>query len=156
MEKIILFVDDEPAILNSIKRVFRKSPHKVLFATNADEALDILRATPVSVLVSDYSMPGNTGADLLAKAKTLRPSTVRIILSGNNDQEAAVNSINEGGASRYLSKPWDDQNLIDEINSALETWESNQYEWLLSCKSRSLEQELHQDKDEFQFLGDFD
>jgi len=127
MEKIILFVDDEPAILNSIKRVFRKSAHTVLFATNGEEALSIVQSTSVSVLVSDYSMPGITGAELLAKAKSIRPGMSRIILSGNNDQEAAINSINQGGASRFLTKPWDDRQLIDEIDKALDEWESDQY-----------------------------
>jgi len=127
MEKVILFVDDEVAILNAIKRVFRKSAHTVLFASSGEEALNIIQSTPVSVLVSDYSMPDTTGADLLAKAKVIRPGMVRIILSGNNDQEATINSINQGGASRFLTKPWEDRFLLDEIEKALTEWESDQY-----------------------------
>lgn len=127
MQKIILFVDDEPAILSSIKRVFRKSPHKILTASTASEALTIIRSTPVCLLVSDYSMPDTTGANLLAEAKLIRPEMVRIILSGNNDQEATIQSINHGSASRFLTKPWDDKNLVSEIESALEQWESEQY-----------------------------
>lgn len=127
MENTILFVDDELAILNAIKRVFRKSPYKVLTASSGEEAIQILESTPISVLISDYSMPDLTGAKLLAKAKTIRPDTVRIILSGNNDQEATIESINNGGAARFLTKPWDDNNLIAEVENAMTAWESNQY-----------------------------
>jgi len=130
MDKTILFVDDESAILNSIKRVFRKSSHTILTANSGEDALEIIRTTPVSVLVSDYSMPGLTGAMLLAEAKSIRPETVRIILSGNNDQTATIESLNTGGASRFLTKPWDETELINEVESALNEWESSQYAFL--------------------------
>ncbi len=124
MEKIVLFVDDELAILNSIKRVFRKSPYTILTANCGEEALEIVRNRPVSVLVSDYSMPGVTGAKLLSEAKKIRPEMIRLILSGNNDQIAAIESINQGGAARFLTKPWDDKELFDEVERALVDWET--------------------------------
>ncbi len=127
MIKTILFVDDEPPILNSLKRVFRKSPHKTIFTTDTAEALEIVRTQAISVLVSDYSMPSMTGAELLAQAKHIRPEMTRIILSGNNDQEATIQAINKGSASKFLSKPWNNQNLISEIELAIARWESSQY-----------------------------
>ena len=119
MQIYVLFVDDEPAILNAIKRVFRKSPYKIMTTSDVEEALEIVRTLPVAVLVSDYSMPGITGAEMLAKAKSIRPDMTRIILSGNGDQEATIQSINHGSASRFLTKPWDDSELLAEIDKAI-------------------------------------
>ena len=127
MDPVILFVDDEPAILNAIKRIFRHSPLQILTAENAAEALKILRHIPVSVLVSDYSMPHQTGAELLAAAQTIRPETVRIILSGNGDQNATINAINLGGVSKFLTKPVDNDQLINEVEKAVMQWQSRIY-----------------------------
>ena len=127
MKKTILFVDDEPSILSAIKRVFRKSPYTVLTADTAESALELIRTVPIAVLVSDYTMPGKTGAQLLAKARDIRPDMTRIILSGNGDQEAAIQSINYGAASRFLTKPWDDAELTCEIHRAVATWEAARY-----------------------------
>ena len=127
MKKTILFVDDEQSILNAIKRVFRKSPYTILTADTAESALELIRTVPIAVLVSDYTMPGKTGAQLLAKARDIRPDMTRIILSGNGDQEAAIQSINYGAASRFLTKPWDDAELTCEIHRAVATWEAARY-----------------------------
>ncbi len=129
MKKIILFVDDEQSILSAIKRLFRKSPYNILTAGNAKDALDLIRTVPISVLVSDYTMPGETGAELLAMAKSIRPEMSRIILSGNNDQEALLQSINLGSADRFLTKPWDDSELISEVDNAMAAWEEKRYTW---------------------------
>lgn len=127
MKNYILFVDDERSILNAIKRVFRKTSLSVLTTDSVDEALEIIGTKTISVLVSDYTMPGSTGADLLEKAKKIRPEMTRIILSGNGDQEATVESINRGSASRFLAKPWDDEKLVSEITEAVSEWEESVY-----------------------------
>ncbi|MBX2878400.1 MAG: EAL domain-containing protein [Granulosicoccus sp.] len=124
MEPVILFVDDEPAILRAIKRIFRHSPWQILTAENSIDALNILQQTPISVLVSDYSMPKQTGAELLAMAKAIRPETVRMILSGNNDQDAAIDAVNHGGVFKFLTKPFDDICLINEVENAVAEWQS--------------------------------
>lgn len=128
MKNYILFVDDEQSILNAIKRVFRRSPYKVLTADSIEQALEIIHSTPIAVLVSDYSMPGQTGAELLETARKIRPDMTRIILSGNGDQEATIQSINRGSASRFLTKPWDDDVLKQEIDRAIEEWEEAKYQ----------------------------
>ncbi len=122
MKNHILFVDDERSILSSIKRAFRKTPLNILTTDSVEEALELIESKTISVLVSDYTMPGSTGADLLEKAKAIRPEMTRIILSGNGDQEATVESINRGAASRFLAKPWDDAQLINEITDAVSEW----------------------------------
>ena len=127
MQSTILFVDDEPSILSAIKRVFRKSPYKILTTDSVTKALELMQTTPISVLVSDYTMPGKTGAELLAAARDIRPEMTRIILSGNGDQEATIQSINRGAASRFLTKPWDDITLRCEIDEAVAEWEATRY-----------------------------
>ncbi len=124
IEPVVLFVDDEPAILRAIRRTFRQSPLKVLTADNSDEALLMVRDTPVSVVVSDYSMPDRSGAEFLAMVHRIRPEAVRMILSGNSDQEATIDAINQGGVSRFLTKPWCDHRLVQEIDNAVAIWES--------------------------------
>ncbi len=127
IEPVVLFVDDEPAILRAIKRLFRQSPFRILTADGSTDALLILQETPVSVVVSDYSMPDRTGAELLAMVREICPGTVRMILSGNNDQEATIDAINQGAVSRFLTKPWDDHSLLREIDAAVKIWQSRIY-----------------------------
>ncbi len=124
MEPIILFVDDEPAILRAIKRIFHRSNLQICTASNSVDALRILEQTPVSVMVSDYSMPEQNGAELLAQARTIRPETVRIILSGNNDQTATIEAINQGKVFKYLTKPFDKDTLIREVDAAVVEWQN--------------------------------
>ena len=127
IEPVVLFVDDEPAILRAIKRLFRQSPFRILTADGSTEALLILQETPVSVVVSDYSMPERTGAELLAIVREICPGTVRMILSGNNDQEATIDAINQGAVSKFLTKPWEDRSLLREIDAAVKIWQSRIY-----------------------------
>ncbi|MGQ7848312.1 EAL domain-containing response regulator [Granulosicoccus sp. 3-233] len=127
IEPIVLFVDDEPAILRAIVRTFRQSPLQVLTAESPTEALEILRASTVAVLVSDYCMPETSGAELLGIIREISPDTVRMILSGNNDQKATIDAINQGAVSRFLTKPWNDELLISEIGAAVAIWESRVY-----------------------------
>lgn len=105
MEDKILFVDDEPHILQSIKRQFRKR-FNLQVAESGDEALRILKEEgPFSVIVSDMRMPGMTGVELLGRVKNLYPETVRLMLTGNADQETAVEAVNSGHVFRFLNKP---------------------------------------------------
>lgn len=127
IEPIVLFVDDEPAILRAIKRLFRQSPYRILTADSSTDALLILQEALVSVVVSDYSMPERTGAEFLAIVREMRPDTVRMILSGNNDQEATIQAVNQGAISRFLTKPWVDSALLSEIDAAVATWHSRIY-----------------------------
>lgn len=127
MQKKLLIVDDEKLILKSLERLFRKSSYSVLTANTASEALLIIESEPLAVLLCDFSMPDMTGATLLANAKRIRPEMSRIILSGNSDQAPVIQSINEGAAHRYLTKPWDDDALLREIDLAFEQYLSTQY-----------------------------
>lgn len=120
MSEAVLIVDDEPHILQSLKRLLRRDGYSVLLADNGPTALDILAETDVAVLICDQRMPDMTGAEVLAKAYALRPDTVRITLTGHTDLAAAQASINEGHVSHFLLKPWDDEMLRAIVRDAVQ------------------------------------
>ena len=119
MSRCVLFVDDEENILNSLKRLFQKSDIQVLTATSGGEALEILRRMDVAVMVSDQLMPGMKGDELLVKARSISPDTVRIIMTGHGDLPTALQAINAGEVFRFLLKPWENQVLRSTIDEAL-------------------------------------
>lgn len=116
----ILCIDDEPIILKSLERLFRKENYKIYTAENGNEALSILEETPVDLVISDYRMPGMTGVELLQHVKEKYPTSVRIILSGFADFNNIVSAINKGQIYRYCHKPWDNDNLKITVRQSLE------------------------------------
>ena len=105
MSDKILFVDDEENILQSIKRELRKR-FEVFTACGGTEALDVLRKDgPFAVIVSDMRMPVMDGIQLLTTVKDIYPETVRLMLTGNADQETAIEAVNKGAIFRFLNKP---------------------------------------------------
>jgi len=101
----ILFVDDEPHVLQSIKRQFRKR-FVLETACGGEEALQVLKNNgPFAIIVSDMRMPGMNGIELLSRVKNIYPDTVRIMLTGNGDQETAIEAVNTGQIFRFLTKP---------------------------------------------------
>jgi serine/threonine-protein kinase len=106
----ILFVDDEERIVNALRSIFRSGYH-VFTATNGAEALEFVRKFQPHVVVSDQRMPQMTGVELLRRVKGLAPNTVRMLLTGYSDLAAIVGSINEGEVYRFISKPWDNQEI---------------------------------------------
>ena len=107
----LLIVDDEPAICEALVRVLRLEGYAISTARDGESALALLERTAFGVLLTDMRMPGMNGARLLAHVATQHPSTVRVLLTGHADLEAAVSAINEGQVFRYLTKPWDDAQL---------------------------------------------
>jgi len=105
MAEKILLVDDEPNVLQSMKRQLRKR-FTVMTAQSGDKALEILKDHgPFAVIISDMRMPGMDGVQLLSRVKDSFPDTVRIMLTGNADQETATKAVNEGQIFRFLTKP---------------------------------------------------
>jgi response regulator RpfG family c-di-GMP phosphodiesterase len=124
-EHLILLVDDEPSITRSIQRLFRKESYKVLTALSGPEGLTMLSGsdTPVSLIISDQRMPGMTGAQFLEKARALAPDAIRFLLTGYSDVKDILDAVNKGEIHRYLTKPWNDDDLLFQVRSALETFE---------------------------------
>ena len=117
--KSILFVDDEPRILDGLRRMLRgmRGEWDMHFAESGAAALELLAQAPFEVLVTDMRMPGMTGGELLVKVKQLYPDVVRIVLSGHADTEAAMQTF--GVTQQYLVKPCDQATLQRTVNRAL-------------------------------------
>lgn len=115
----ILFVDDEPRILNTMRILFRRS-YEVLTASSGAEALTLLKTQPVDVIVSDQRMPAMTGIELLRQARELRPNAMRVLLTGYSELNAIIGSINEGEIFRFVNKPWSNEDLQDTVAKAVD------------------------------------
>ena len=115
----ILLVDDEPNILNALRRLFRTDQIKILTAQNGREALEIFKREPIQVLITDNLMPEMTGIELIKRVKQSYPDTIRIILSGQSDLQAVLTAINQGEAFRFVLKPWNDIDLKAAVSLAL-------------------------------------
>lgn len=105
-----LFVDDEERVVNALRALFRDS-FEVETATGGAQALERLQARRFHVLVSDQRMPEMPGVELLRQAKALAPATVRILLTGYSDLAAIVGSVNDSEVFRFVSKPWNEEEL---------------------------------------------
>jgi DNA-binding NtrC family response regulator len=119
----ILVVDDEPANLRALARLFRED-YEVLTAASGDVALALLGQHDVALLITDQRMPGMTGIELLKKTVPLRPRMVRIILTGYTDIDALVEAINCGQVYRYVAKPWNNDDLRLTVKRGLEHFET--------------------------------
>jgi response regulator RpfG family c-di-GMP phosphodiesterase len=112
-------VDDEPSILNAIKRVFRSQGYEVLTANSGKEGLALLEREPVAAVISDMRMPEMDGAQFLEQVFVRWPDTKRILLTGYADTSATIAAINRGKIWRYVAKPWNDDELIVTVQQAL-------------------------------------
>lgn len=115
----IMFVDDEQHILNAMNWLFRKQ-YNLLFANSGETALELLKINSVDVLISDQKMPGMCGTEVLKAAKELSPDTIRILLTGYSDYNAAVSSVNEGEVFRFCQKPWKNDTLKAIVSQAVD------------------------------------
>ncbi|MHB8473351.1 MAG: HD domain-containing phosphohydrolase [Gammaproteobacteria bacterium] len=115
----VLFVDDEQNILASLRRLVRPQGYRVFIAASGAEGLEIIERESIDLVVSDMRMPGMDGAAFLAAVAQRRPDTVRILLTGYSDMASTIDAINKGGIYRYLTKPWEDNDLLLTVQSAL-------------------------------------
>lgn len=117
---VVLLLDDEPNVTAGLKRALHSEPWKILTAATTGGAFDILSREAVDVVVSDERMPGMSGSQFLSEVRKKYPHTIRMILSGQADLEAAVRAINEGEVYRFLLKPCNPADLRITIRQALE------------------------------------
>ena len=116
----ILCVDDEPNILSALRRMFMLSGFDIEEASSGAEAIKKLEEKEFHLVLSDMQMPGMNGAELLAQVRERWPKVMRLMLTGTADLKAAISAINEGEIYRYLTKPWNDEEVVSTIKSALE------------------------------------
>lgn len=115
----ILFVDDEPAVLQGYQRLLH-TDFKVITSVGGPVGLLLLqRLGPFAVVVSDMRMPGMDGIEFLLKVKSLAPDTVRMMLTGQSDLETAVNAVNEGNIFRFLCKPSNKETLVKSLTDGV-------------------------------------
>jgi len=119
-EITILFVDDESFILSSINRFLRKETYNKLFAKNGLEALELIRQNNVSIVVSDLRMPEMNGLELISAVKKQNPDILRLILSGSQDIDPIIESINTGEVFRFIPKPVDPPAFNEILNDAID------------------------------------
>ena len=139
----IMLVDDEPANLRVLERLFR-SDYQVVTAPSGAEALTLLEQHDVALLISDQRMPAMTGIELLTKTVALRPHMVRILLTGYTDVGALIEALNSGLVYRYLTKPWNNDDLRLTVSRALEHYEMMKAKHLLGMENERLRARLRQ------------
>ncbi len=140
----VLFVDDEAFILNAARRLFSLHDIEILTAQSAKEALEIFKKQKISLLVTDQRMPEMLGTELIEQVRKLYPDTVRIILSGYTDLTSLLEAINNGKIFRFIVKPWNDEELLQHVNEALEQFQlnsrhRNQEEQMLLALAQTIE-----------------
>ncbi len=142
----ILVVDDEPFILDAIKRLLIDSNYNILTVTSAEDGVKILEAEPVQIVLSDYRMPGMNGADFMKYVSLRWPDSIRMIFSGYADMNAVVSAINEGEIYKFILKPWNDDALKIAISNGLERF-------FLRKKNKELTEELMRANEELLCLN---
>lgn len=115
----VLLVDDEPNILASLLRELRGAHQHILSATDGVNAINMMANNKVDLIICDANMPGMSGADLLAVVQQRWPDTVRILLTGYPEHSNTIRAINEGRIYRYLTKPWNSDQLRITVNQGL-------------------------------------
>jgi len=120
--RTVLVVDDEPGIRTALTRMLRSDGYRVLTAASGDEGLHVLSLNTVQVIISDQRMPGMSGTEFLGKVKDLYPETMRIILSGYTEIDVVTESVNRGAVFRFLTKPWDDDLLREQVRDAFQRY----------------------------------
>jgi len=116
----LLLVDDEPEIVESLRRALRDDGYELITTTSPVEALAILEKRAVDVLVSDLRMPEMSGLELVSHVRRHHPHVVRVLLTGHATLGSALQAINEGAVGRYLTKPWDNDELRRDIQDVVQ------------------------------------
>ncbi|MEI6732390.1 MAG: HD domain-containing phosphohydrolase [Comamonadaceae bacterium] len=116
----ILCVDDEPNILSSLRRLFRGKDFEVRTAESGRAGLALLESQSADVVISDMRMPEMDGTQFLEQVRMRWPDTVRLLLTGQSDISSVIDAINRSEIHRYISKPWDDDEIVLTVRQALE------------------------------------
>ena len=145
----ILFVDDEANVLKAMRRIFRQENYDLFTAASGGDALTVLEGTqPIHVIVSDHRMPGISGTELLKIVKAKYPATIRIMLTGYADTDAVMGAVNDGAVYKFITKPWNDDDLRLTVGLALEQYD-------LIQENRSLKKHAETQKKEIKRLSRF-
>lgn len=125
MKNTLLLVDDEKYILKTLQRLLGEEGYTIFTATSGQEALELLKNHAIQVVISDQRMPQMKGNDLLKQVKKLYPDTVRMVLSAYVDFGSIQEAINEGAIYKFISKPWQDDVLLNYVHEAFALYNKN-------------------------------
>ncbi len=114
----LLLVDDEPNVLSALSRLLRREGYTIMTASSPSEAFEHLAREPIQVIISDQRMQEMSGTEFLTRVRQRFPDTVRLVLTGYNELEPVTAAINRGDIYKFLSKPWDDDQLREHIREA--------------------------------------
>ena len=118
----LLFVDDEDNVLHALRRIFLDENYTVLTAQSGHKALEILGQQPVHLVITDHRMPGMSGAELLKAVREKYPETIRIMLTGYADVNSIMGAVKEGAVYKFITKPWNDEDLRLTVSLALQQY----------------------------------
>lgn len=118
----LLFVDDEENVLSALRRIFLEENYTILTAISGQKALEILAQQPVHLIISDHRMPGMTGAELLKTVRDKYHDTIRIMLTGHADVNSIMGAVKEGAVYKFITKPWNDEDLRLTVSLALQQY----------------------------------
>lgn len=141
---VVLYVDDEENNLISFKATFRLK-YKVFTALSGDEALKILEAQQVHIIITDQRMPNMTGIEFLEKVLDKHTDPIRILLTGYADMGALVEAVNKGQIFHYLTKPWSEEELEQTIERAYGIYQERE-------KVKRLNEKLALSNEQLEFL----
>ena len=148
-----MIVDDDENILSALKRTLaRQKEWEIETFSDPNKALSRAQTAVFDLFISDFRMPKMNGAELLTEIKKLHPMSQRIILSGYADIDSVVHSINEAEVYRFIFKPWQDSELIENIRKAIEFRRILSENFYLSQQVKDMEQQLSSHKDEIKKL----
>ncbi|MDP1811881.1 MAG: response regulator [Sediminibacterium sp.] len=118
----VLYIDDEPNNITSFKAAFRRI-FNIFTAESAEEGRIILETEPIHVILSDQRMPKMTGIDFFQSILDTHPEPIRILITGYTDITAVIDAINVGQVYKYLSKPWNEEEVKNTILKSFEVME---------------------------------
>ncbi len=133
----LLILDDEENVLRALRRTLRPAGFQIHITTSPDEAFEVLALHPVGVVMADQRMPLMTGSEFLHRVKDRYPQTKRIVLSGYTDLQSITDAINRGAIYKFLTKPWNDAELLALLETAFAEYE-------LGAENQRLHNELQQ------------
>ena len=113
-------IDDEPAILKAIQRLLRQEDWQVDTFSDPQDALQALTGASYNLILCDLRMPQLDGITYLQSARQRQPGAMRLLFSGHGDRESLVQAINQAQVQRFISKPWDDYELLETLRSCLQ------------------------------------
>lgn len=138
----VLVVDDDEGILKALKRLLANLEVDVYTAGSGQEALNLLKNQPVSLIISDQRMPNMTGVEFLQRSREISPDSIRVLLTGYADIDATVDAINKGAIKYYFNKPWDDEFLLSRLRESLEMYKVTSENKRLTKLTRRQNQQL--------------